>query len=65
MKFGDEVTKMWSRMRLAIAGVSLLALGAAACSETWKGAKQDTNENVRTTSQGIEKAGENIQKQVQ
>jgi hypothetical protein len=52
-------------MRLAICGVSLLALGAAACSETWEGAKEDTKENVKTTGQGIEKAGENIQKQAQ
>lgn len=56
---------MWKQVRLAIVGMSLLGLGAAGCSETWKGAKEDTNENVKTTGQGIEKAGENIQKQVQ
>jgi hypothetical protein len=41
----------------------LLSLGVAACSETWEGAKQDTRENVKDTGQGLEKAGENIQKQ--
>ena len=56
---------MCKRMRLAVLAGSLLALGAAACSETWEGAKQDTKENVETTGEGIEKAGENIKKQVQ
>lgn len=41
--------------------MSLLALGAAACSEIWEVAKEDTS---RLPVQGIEKAGENIQKQV-
>jgi predicted small secreted protein len=62
---GGRGDGMWKQVRLAIVGVSLLALGAAACSETWEGAKEDTKENVKTTGQGVEKAGENIQKQVQ
>jgi hypothetical protein len=52
-------------MRLAVVVALLLTVGAAACSETWEGAKEDTKENVKTTGEGIEKAGENIQKQVQ
>lgn len=43
----------------------LLTLGIAACSNTWEGAKEDTRENVKTTGQGMEKAGENIQKRTQ
>ena len=51
-------------VRLAVLAASLLAFGAA-CSETWQGAKEDTKENVKSTGQGLEKAGENIQKQTQ
>lgn len=48
-----------------VLALSLLALGSAACSETWEGAKEDTKENVEQTGKGLEKAGDNIQKQVQ
>ena len=52
------------RKRLAIIAISLLSLGAVACSETWEGAKEDTRDNVKSTGKGLEKAGDNIQKQV-
>jgi predicted small secreted protein len=52
-------------VRLSVLVATLLALGLAACSKTWEGAKEDTRENVKTTGQGLEKAGENIQKQTQ
>jgi predicted small secreted protein len=48
---------------LSVLAASLMAMSLAACSETWRGAKEDTRENVETTGQGIEKAGEDIQKQ--
>jgi predicted small secreted protein len=56
---------MRNSTRLAIPMLAMLAIGAAACSETWEGAKQDTRENVQTTGQGLENAGENIKKQTQ
>lgn len=55
--------QMLKNTRLPVLAAFLLALGLAACSETWRGAKEDTRENVETTGQGLEKAGENIQKQ--
>lgn len=48
---------------LPVLAAFLLSLGVAACGETWRGAKEDTRENVEDTGQGLEKAGENIQKQ--
>ena len=51
--------------RLSVLVASLLTLSVAACSNTWEGAKEDTRENVKTTGQGMEKAGENIQKRTQ
>ena len=56
---------MFDRMRLAVVAGLLLAFGAASCSETWEGVKEDTKENVKTTGEGIQKAGENIEKQAQ
>ena len=55
--------QMLKSTRLPVLAAFLLALGLAACSETWQGAKEDTRENVKTTGQGMEKAGENIQTQ--
>ena len=52
-------------IRSLVLAVSLLTVGLAACSETWEGAKEDTRENVKATGQGIEKAGEKIQKQAE
>lgn len=56
---------MLNRVRLAVVASLLLTFGAASCSDTWEGVKQDTKENVKTTGEGIEKAGQNIEKQVQ
>lgn len=58
-------------MRLGLRQMSLvmlaaaLALGVAACGDTWRGAKKDTRDNVEATGRGVEKAGEKIQKTVQ
>jgi predicted small secreted protein len=52
-------------VRLSVLAASLLTLAVAACNETWEGAKEDTRENVKTTGEGLEKAGENIQKRTQ
>lgn len=37
-----------------------LGAGLAACNDSWKGAKKDTGENMESTGQAIEKAGENV-----
>ncbi|MBK8174076.1 MAG: hypothetical protein IPK66_01850 [Rhodospirillales bacterium] len=52
-------------LRLPVLAFSLLSFGLMACSETWEGVKEDTKDNVETTGQGIEKAGENIKKQAE
>ena len=52
-------------VRLSVLMASLLALGLGACSRTWEGLKEDTGENLRTTGQALEKAGENIRKEAE
>ncbi len=52
-------------VRLSVLVASLLVLGLGACSRTWEGLKEDTGENLRTTGQSLEKAGEDIKKQAQ
>ncbi|MGZ9159485.1 MAG: hypothetical protein ACXW36_11570, partial [Nitrospira sp.] len=59
---GNTMQKLKS-VRLSVLAAFLLALGVTACGETWRGAKEDTRENVKTTGEGVEKAGEKIQKQ--
>jgi predicted small secreted protein len=43
-----------------------LAVGAiglvSACGSTWKGAKEDTKENVQEIGKAVEKTGEKMQK---
>jgi predicted small secreted protein len=47
------------------AGIALgIVLATSACSETWRGAKQDTKDNVESVGKGVEKAGEKIQDSV-
>ena len=35
--------------------------GLAACGDTWRGAKQDTSDNLKSTGQTIENAGEKVE----
>lgn len=47
------------------AGIALaIVLATTACSETWRGVKHDTKDNVETVGKGVEKAGEKIQESV-
>ena len=50
-------------IRTVAISLFVLSLGAglAACGDTWKGAKKDTGENLESTGQAIEKAGEKVQ----
>jgi predicted small secreted protein len=45
---------------------SLLALTFAAalagCGDTWRGVKKDTGENMQSTGQAVESAGEKVKK---
>ena len=50
-----------NRPRLAALAVLLLASGLAACGDTWRGAKQDTGDNLKATGQAVEKVGEKVQ----
>ncbi len=38
-----------------------LALTLTACEDTWRGAKEDTGENLRATGRTIENAGDKVQ----
>lgn len=38
-----------------------LAVALSACGDTWRGAKEDTGENMRATGRAIEGAGEQVQ----
>jgi predicted small secreted protein len=53
---------MTYHIRAVVISLFVLSLGAglAACGDTWKGAKKDTGENLESTGQAIEKAGENV-----
>lgn len=54
-----RLSTAWRLPAIAI----LLALGMAACGDTWRGVKEDTRDNVRATGEGIEDAGEAIERQ--
>ena len=44
--------------------LALMLLGAlAGCGDTWRGAKQDTGENLESTGEAIGKAGEKVKPQ--
>jgi predicted small secreted protein len=36
------------------------AASVAGCGDTWRGAKQDTGENLQKSGQAIERAGESV-----
>jgi len=40
--------------------VLLLPVLLAACGDTWRGARQDTGQNVEATGKALEKAGEAV-----
>ncbi len=47
-------------------GAMLMALALlGACSSTWGGVKEDTRDNVKAVGQGVQKAGEKIEKQAE
>jgi predicted small secreted protein len=38
----------------------MLATSLAACGDTWRGAKQDTGENLNKSGQAIDRAGDRV-----
>ena len=46
----------WIQLCLAMT----VLLGLAACGDTWRGMKQDTGENMESTGEAIEGAGEKV-----
>ena len=53
----SRVTKFARAVPVLAALALVAALGA--CSDTWQGVKQDTGDNLQTTGQALDKAGEN------
>lgn len=45
----------------ALAAAFVMSLMVAGCGDTWRGAKQDTGENLEATGNAIEEAGEDVQ----
>ena len=45
----------------ALALLAALALGLAACGDTWRGAVKDTGDNLQAVGGATERAGENIE----
>jgi predicted small secreted protein len=50
---------------LSIVWLGLLALGLAACGDTWSGLKQDTGENMEAVGKTVQGAGEDVQDKAQ
>jgi predicted small secreted protein len=49
--------------RIVAALVALtLATTLAACGDTWRGAKKDTGENLNTTGESIDRAGDRVRR---
>lgn len=46
---------------LALLTGLFLATTLTACGDTWRGAKEDTSDNLESTGQALEKAGENVE----
>jgi predicted small secreted protein len=49
------------RFPAALALLAALALGLAACGDTWRGAVKDTGENLQAVGKATDKAGQNIE----
>ncbi|MEX0694155.1 MAG: hypothetical protein WD075_06915 [Rhodospirillales bacterium] len=52
---------MFRFLIVSMLGLSVIT-GLAACSDTWKGVKKDTGENMESTGQAIENTGEKVKK---
>jgi predicted small secreted protein len=48
------------RRLMSMLVILTFAGAVAACGDTWRGAKQDTGENLEATGEAIESAGEKV-----
>jgi predicted small secreted protein len=46
---------------LALLTALFLASTLTACGDTWRGAKEDTSDNMKSTGEALEKAGEKVE----
>ncbi len=46
---------------LALLTALFVAATLSACGDTWRGAKEDTSDNMKSTGQAIENAGEKVE----
>jgi predicted small secreted protein len=46
---------------LALLTVLFMASALSACGDTWRGAKQDTSDNLESTGDALERAGEKVE----
>lgn len=49
------------RLLLTLAALFLAASTLTACGDTWRGAKEDTGDNLKSTGQTLQNAGEKVQ----
>jgi predicted small secreted protein len=50
-----------TKSRIATAALALtVAATLAACGDTWRGAKQDTGENMNRTGEAIDRTGDRV-----
>ena len=54
----NEVTML--RKLIASLFVLSMAVGMSACGDTWRGAKEDTGDNLQSTGNALEKAGDKV-----
>lgn len=54
------MTQLRPRLAALVAAL-LLASSLSACGDTWRGAKQDTSDNLKSTGQTLENAGEKVE----
>jgi predicted small secreted protein len=49
------------RMLFALAALLFTTATLTACGDTWRGAKEDTGDNLKATGRTLENAGEKVQ----
>ena len=49
------------RLALACVAIQLTLSTLTACGDTWRGAKQDTSDNLKATGQAVEKTGDKVE----
>ena len=50
---------------LSVVWLGFLALGLAACGDTWEGLKRDTGQNMEEVGETVDKTGEKVEELAQ